>query len=147
MLDERELAVRKVMNRHGITGKVEYGYGGPIPPAFNNNKWQHNSWTVVFYRKVDGMRKQMTVPFFTGIAIDREPQPCEVMACMIDDATGYDNANRDMGDWLLEYGYDGSGHLKEGIATFRIVEKQSNKLKEFLGEEIYEEFQKEMFNW
>jgi hypothetical protein len=58
-----------------------------------------------------------------------------VLDSLASDAAGYENSP-DFGDWCGEYGYDEDSRKAERI--FKDVERQSAKLKKFLGDDLYE---------
>lgn len=105
-----------------ITSSYEYG---------NNVKhlddWQKkaNPWTVT----LKNGKKRMTVPFFTGQAID-EPTTDSVLWCLISDASGV----CDGFDWFCDcYGYDKDSRTAERI--FNQCKQIKRKLERFLGED------------
>ena len=84
-------------------------------------------WTVTLRYK----RRKMTVPYFTGSAITREPDAADVLDCLLSDASGYDAA-RGFEDWCADYGYDTDSRSAEH--TYQQIERQSKKLRVFLGD-------------
>lgn len=93
-------------------------------------------YTVTF--KMDG--RQMSVPFFMGYGlVERYPDgPTAEMVLdnLGSDAAGYENNSGDFDGWCSEYGYDTDSKTAERI--FKDVERQSEKLKKFLGDDLYE---------
>lgn len=63
------------------------------------------------------------------------PTAAEVLSCLALDASGWENASGDFGDWCSEYGYDDPG---EAWKTFQVVSSQRALLKRFLPSEAYE---------
>jgi hypothetical protein len=89
-------------------------------------------WRCTFKRG----RQRLTVPFSMGPAHRGEPEARDVLSCLADDAAGYENAP-DFESWAPDYGYDTDS--RRALKTFATVEKQSAKLKAFLGDEAYEQ--------
>ena len=110
------------MNR--ITSTITYGNN-----VNNLDEWQSSSnpWTVTL--RYQG--RQMTVPFWTGIALG-EPTTSDVVSCLAMDSSGYENA-RSFEEWASEYGYDTDSRKAE--KTFKQVEKQTEKFKRLLNSE------------
>lgn len=80
-------------------------------------------------------RRQMTVPFSMGPALDHEPTASEVLSCLVSDATSIDNC-RGFEEWAADFGMDTDSRKAE--RTFKACESQSAKLKAFLGD-LYDE--------
>lgn len=76
--------------------------------------------------------RQLTTFFSMGPAHSREPSAADLLDCLASDASGYENA-RGFEEWASEYGYDPDSRRAEKI--FRTVEKQTEKLKRFMGDE------------
>lgn len=107
----------------------------PVPVYFDAyaRRFPRNSWRVEL--RFDGRR--MTTPFFTGIGRRTVPNPCDVLETLVDDAKAYENAGT--AEYWAEqvYGYE-SGSLAETRhrhAQFRAVERQTTKLRKFLGDD------------
>jgi hypothetical protein len=81
-------------------------------------------------------RRSMTVFFSMGSAHTGEPEPADVLDCLASDASGAENASS-FEDWCSEYGYDTDSRKAE--KTYRIIERQAEKLKNLLGGELYNE--------
>lgn len=100
-----------------------------------NETWDtpNNGWKVTL-KNARGSR--YTVPFFKGVGLpDTPPTAAEVLECLIDDATGYRNANS-FEDWAENYGYD-----TDSRAAYRIFEacrRISERLDKFLTPEEFE---------
>ena len=109
---------------HNLRADVTYGADEKAHGRMGRDM---TPWTV----KLKMKGRQMTVPYFTGSAITREPDAASVLDCLLSDASGYDNA-RHFEDWASEYGYDTDSRKAE--ATFRAVEAQSKRLRTFLGD-------------
>lgn len=95
-------------------------------------------WKVTLRRK----GKRLTVPFSMGAALCREPTADDVLECLCSDAGSYENAGGDFEAWCSEYGYDADSRKAE--RTFKAVETQTKKLRQFLGDDyekaLYAEF-------
>lgn len=77
----------------------------------------------------------LTVPFFTGPGLREKmrhgPNAEDVLSCLLADAALWENA-AGFEDWCAEFGMeaDAANHRK-----FQQVEKQTNELRAFLGEQ------------
>ena len=79
-------------------------------------------------------KRQMTIIFSQGYGIQGEPTAASVLDCLASDAAGVENA-RSFEDWCGDYGYDTDSRKAENI--FKACEKQAEKLKNFLGDDLY----------
>jgi hypothetical protein len=113
--------------RHATT----YGSAAEVPGRTDNANV--NPWTVVLKMG----RKQLTVPFFTGKLVEREPSAEDVLDCLSMDASGVENAGS-FGAWADEYGY-GMGDVEKAEKVYNLCVKQSRKLQKFLGDDLYQE--------
>jgi hypothetical protein len=102
-------------------------------------------------------RDGMTLAFYMGPALGREPTAYDVLSCLLLDAASYDNA-RDFETWAEEYGYDPDSRKAERIyekvgeqrdalidflsdsSTVKRVSMGPNGFAEVLGGEHYDEF-------
>lgn len=81
--------------------------------------------------------KQLTVYFSKGYGHNgAEPTADEVLDCLASDAASIENA-RGFEDWASDLGYDPDSRKAEKI--FKACERQTAKLKAFLGEDRYQE--------
>lgn len=105
-----------------------------------------NHYEIVISIKVPPRRKRrFKVIFSQGLGIKDYPKEpvdlrelailSDVMSCLLMDAQGYDNA-ASFEDWATEYGWDPDSRKAERI--YKAVEKQTQKLKLFLGD-LWEE--------
>jgi len=78
--------------------------------------------------------KQLTINFSQGYGISGDPEVESVLSCLASDSIGVENAGN-FEDWAQEYGYDTDNRKAEKI--YKVCERQSQKLKNFLGEELY----------
>jgi len=116
---ERLCAKRKV--------RIELQYGGvEIPEG-----WARDShpWKVTL--RYQG--RQLTVPFFMGSALDREPTAADVLSCLVSDANAVEQA-RDFEDFCHDFGYDTDSRKAEKI--YRQLETQAPKVRRFLGDDF-----------
>ena len=82
-------------------------------------------------------KRQMTVPFTMGPALRHPPTTQQVLDALASDAAGFENS-RSFEDWKSEYG-DPEENSARARRLFRAVEQQTKKLRNFLGDEAYEE--------
>ena len=95
---------------------------------------QMDHWRCIFRMG----NKQLTVSFSQGFGHNgKAPKAKDVLDCLGSDAASYENARGDFEQWASEFGYDTDSRKAE--KTFKAVEKQSFKLKTFLGEDLYNE--------
>lgn len=107
---------------------VAYGTTQPIPEDFQDS----NPWTVT----ITYQRRRMTVPFFTGSAISKEPTAADVLSCLLSDASCHDNA-RSFEDFASDLGYDSDSRKAERI--YKACGSISKRLHRLLGDD-FEEF-------
>jgi hypothetical protein len=88
--------------------------------------WEHYSYVVRLTR--DG--NEMRTSWKQGAGIHEDPSAEDVLASMLLDASGYENA-RGFEDWASEYGYDTDS--RKAHALYRRVGQQTSKLISFLG--------------
>jgi hypothetical protein len=82
-------------------------------------------------------KRQLTVPFYMGPAIGREPTAADVISCLISDAFAYENA-RDIDDFARDFGYE---RVSETLAAYEACKKTSPRIRHLLGDD-FEEFTK-----
>ena len=80
--------------------------------------------------------KQLSTYFSQGYGITEEPTAEDVLNCLGSDSSGIENA-RSFEDWASEYGYNIDSRKAEKL--FHICEKQADRLKNFLGDTLYNE--------
>ena len=81
--------------------------------------------------KLTYQRRQLTVPYSMGSAYTGEPKIADVLQCLVDEATSFENA-RDFEDWAEALGFDPDSRKAERV--FRQVKKNSRGLKRLLGD-------------
>ena len=105
-------------------------------PYADNENWQADHWRCSFWRAVPG-RPQFTTYFSMGLGHKgKEPMQKDVLDCLASDAAGYENASG-FEDWARDYGYNADSRKAE--KTYRMIERQSARLKKFLGDAAYQE--------
>lgn len=122
--------ITQFCNKYGVKATADYADRNPhmddmVPGS--------SHWRVTLRRK--GSRKQLTVPFSMGPALIGQPEADSVLDCLVSDAAGLDGS-RSFEEWCGDYGYDTDSRRAE--RTYKAVEKQSRKLRNFLGE-LYDE--------
>jgi hypothetical protein len=78
--------------------------------------------------------KQLTTYFSHGYGITGEPEADRVLERLASDSAGVENA-QSFEDWAADLGYDTDSRKAEKI--FHICERQAEKLKNFLGDDLY----------
>jgi hypothetical protein len=116
------------LKRLANTVKADVRYGAPYNPEFKNS----NGWTIT----LSYQRRRMTIPFYTGSAITKEPTSYDVLYCVLGDASTIENT-RGFRDWCSDLGYDEDSRKAEKI--YKQCLSQTAKLKKLLGKD-YEMF-------
>lgn len=81
---------------------------------------------------------RMTLYFSKGMGHSgAEPRADEVLSCLALDAAGIEDASGDFDAWCSEYGYDTDSRKAEKI--FKTCEHQAARLKNFLGDDLYDQ--------
>ena len=120
--------IKSFVRQNDIKIIAEYGTV-EVPEDFK----QSDPWKVTL--RMNG--RQMTIPFFKGYGYGgAEPTAEEVLECLISDYSGWDSAN-DFKDWASDLGLDTNSHKTK--RTYQQVEKQSRKLKNFLGQALIDD--------
>ncbi len=99
------------------------------PPAHwgNDPRYPTMVWDVAL--TFDG--RKMTTPFYMGPAhAATPPDPCDVLESLLSDASMFDNES--YGDWAADLGLDPD--TAAARKTYKAVERQTGKLRRFLGE-------------
>jgi hypothetical protein len=110
-----------------IKATCKYGVKASPPPFMNTDNM--DPWTVTLL----SWRRRLTVPFYMGMGHNgKEPTAADVMHYLCSDAAGFDNASG-FEDWCSEYGYETDSRKAE--ATYRQIERQAKRLRQFLGDE------------
>jgi hypothetical protein len=84
-----------------------------------------------------GRKLRMTVTFSKGRGHNgAEPTANEVLDCLASDAAGVESAGS-FEDWCSEYGYDTDS--RKAHKTFKACEHEATRLKNFLGDDLYDQ--------
>lgn len=81
-------------------------------------------------------KRELSIQFSQGSAHKKQPAVEDVLNCCAADSAGYENVDC-FEDWAAEYGYDTDSRKAENI--YKTVATESAKLKNFLGQELYDE--------
>ena len=80
------------------------------------------------------LKRTLTVPFSMGSAHCKEPTAVDLLDCLASDACTVENAGS-FEEFARELGYDEDSRKAE--RTFQTCQKQTEKLKQFLGEDAF----------
>lgn len=94
---------------------------------------QRADWKVTFKRR--GARP-MTVPKFT-CQPGAEPTALDVLDCLVSDASSYENEDG-YEAWASQFSSDPEEWMPR--STYNAVAQQSEKLKKWLGDELYNDY-------
>lgn len=102
-------------------------------PNMSRDNWSNgaNHWLVTL--RHNGHR--MSVPFSTGAALN-EPTAADVLECLASDANSVEYVTS-FEEWADELGFDPDS--REAFRAFETTRKQSRRLKQFLGDDLYDE--------
>ena len=78
---------------------------------------------------------RMTIYFSQGYGIRGEPDAAGVLDCLASDAASVDNA-QSFEEWARDLGYEEDSRAER---TFKACESQAQKLRTFLGADLYAE--------
>lgn len=112
--------LERLCERKHVRAEVAYGLETP-PDGFPPGS---SSWRVTL--RYQGRR--LTVPFYTGPAIEREPSAADVLACICSDALA---GEQDFGEFCREFGYDSDSRRAE--QTWRACAALAPKVRRLLG--------------
>lgn len=98
------------------------------------NPWMDNQDMNHYQVTLKRNRKQFSTYFSTGYGWDHDPSSEDVLDTLASDAAGIENA-RDFSDWCNEYGFSDDSIRANRI--YKISKRQAEKLKKFLGDELY----------
>jgi hypothetical protein len=85
-------------------------------------------------------KARLTVPFTMGAAHTKPPTAIEVLGCLASDAQTMVNC-QDFEEWAGELGFDKDSRKSE--KTYNACLRQTEKLKKFLGEELFQSLLKD----
>lgn len=121
--------------------KMKTVHGNKIAEQGKLDDWQKSAtpYTVTLIHD----KKQMTVPFFMGMAHTSEPRKSDVIPCLLSDYSLIESS-RNFEDFCSSLGYDSDSRKAEKI--YNDTKKQSEKLENLFGkdgirqlEELYKE--------
>lgn len=108
-----------------VTVKAEYG--NKLAEQGNLDEWQRKAHPYTVTVKYD--KKQMTIPFFMGMAHTSEPTAEDVMPCLASDYDIYQNYEFE--DFCNEFGYDLED--KNSKKIFKMCEKNGKNVERVFG--------------
>ena len=120
--------------RHGVRMDVTPADTNPNMTA--DPEWMAQASHYLCTFSVKGQDGALAVPFSMGPAHTSEPSMDDVLDAIASDASGIENASG-FEDWSSEYGYDTDSRKAE--RTYRAVEEQSVALRNFVGQQAYDE--------
>ena len=98
-------------------------------------------WLATMSRPQNGQLEIMNVRFHHGPWFNKEaPSAANVLNALARDAAGFEDA-RDFDDWLLDMG---DTERDKAWETYKAVDLQTNKLRAWLGEALFEELLNEL---
>ena len=118
--------VKQFCNKHKIKARADWADSNPHMADSQN--MDHFKVTLRY------AGRQMTLYFSQGYGISGEPTAADVLNCLASDSSSVENA-RSFEDWASDLGYDTDSRKAEKI--FKVCEKQAERLKKFLGEDLY----------
>lgn len=122
------MTINEFVTRHKITLTSQYTDRNP----HMNNSENMDNYKYVLRRATS----RMTLYFSKGFGHNgAEPTAAEVLECLASDCAGIENAGG-FEQWCSEYGYDTDSRTAE--RTFKVCEKQAEKLNTFLGFDLYQ---------
>lgn len=132
------LTIRQFVARHGIVSRSEWADSNKNAPDWKDANHYKVTLTRIHHEDGEsrGKTRQLTTYFSQGYAIQGAPAPADVLDCLASDAAGYENA-RSFEEWASEYGYDTDSRKAE--KTYKLIGRQVEQLKQFLGEDLYTE--------
>ena len=103
-----------LMNGAGITASISEDWNDNAPD------WAHSK--ARHYRvKVRYQKRTMSIWFYQGLGVTRDPRPSDVVECLVDDSmSDYDSLD----DFINEMGLE-----IKSVSDFRTYEKQYKQLK------------------
>lgn len=115
-----------VCNEHRITITAESVDQNPNVPEWGEDG---HHWRVTLRFG----RCRFTGFFSMGRALTDPPKSHDVLDCLINDANGLESSFE---EWCNDYGYDTDSRRAERV--YQTTLKQTEKLKKFLGEDLYQ---------
>lgn len=114
--------LKHLIEEKNIRADVTYG------AEYNENFPNSDGWTVT----LKCQRRQMTVPFYTGMGSTNDPDAEMVLECLLSDASV--EYNRSFEDWAGDLGYDTDSRKAEKI--YKACLKIAKKLHALLGDDF-----------
>jgi hypothetical protein len=116
---------RKTLKHRIAEDKItaEAAWGAPDNPEMPTA----DPYTVTLRRG----RRRMTVPFYMGAALCKEPTAADVLNCLCLDAMSYTNT-QEYENWCANLGY--STDSRKAYRIYEQVRRQTKKLEKFLGD-------------
>lgn len=137
-MTRQTITPRQFVNRHGIHIRSEWTDHNPHIDQDSDRNMNH--WKCTLTRYEDGKRRQMTVTFSMGLAHEGEPKADQVIECLAADAASIENANT-FEEWVSEFYildellYSEAKRLER---TYKASVRQTDSLRRFLGEDLYD---------
>lgn len=137
MEDEQRETLAELIELYGITAESTPGQPSSNPNFPNateylvtlrregNGDGDHENNPAPTWARLDGIE----TPYYMGSALTGEPTALDVLACLLNDAEGYDNAT-DFEDWANGYGYDTDSRKAEAI--YNAIAEQRGELYAWL---------------
>jgi len=139
MTDDTRITLEQFIAKHRITAtaaRVDRNpnmEGAGRAPAFKDTPVDMDHWRVTLRRP----GAKLTVYFSKGFGHEGKPAEAnEVLNSLALDSSGVENASG-FADWCGEYGYDTDS--RKAHKTYKICERQMERLLKFLGTEAYDE--------
>jgi hypothetical protein len=141
------VTIDQFVTDNGITIKcARTDRNSNMPDSLDMDHWKvrlrrDTDTAVIVNGAVDMSRSDrvrvMTLTFSKGSGHNgAEPTADEVLDCLASDAAGVENTS-DFEDWCSDYGYDADSRKAEKI--YKACVHQSERLKTFLGDDLYEQ--------
>lgn len=119
--------------RHHITMTSERTADNPLM----DHAQDMDHWKCRLVRRATDRRHSLTIVFSMGYGHrGKAPKVADVLECLSSDASTVINAGS-FEDWASELGYDSDS--RKAQRTFDQTDRQTTKLRRFLGESIFEQ--------
>jgi len=114
--------------RLGITASVKFGNAESNRGGLDDWKSTATPYTVTLRRSLDGKRREMSVSFWQGSGILREPSAAAVLSCVVSDAT---SGAMTFEEFCAEMGE--STDSRKAESTWKACRKSGKRVRAFLG--------------
>ncbi len=122
------MTIHEFIATHKITMTCDRADSNPAMDATAPGSMDH--WKC----KLAHTSHRMTVPFSMGYGYNgKEPTAADVLSCLASDASGITS---DFEEWARDLGYDPDSRTAE--RTYKACVKSAEKLKTFLGADLYD---------